>query len=76
MITEIFSLNSNLNLFFKAFKRVYAKDRTSSPNLPGLNMSQDQLFFLKFAQSWCQIMTDEGLIDSLKTWRHSLGKFR
>lgn len=39
-------------------------------------MTHDQLFFLKFAQSWCQIMTDEGMIDALKTWRHSLGKFR
>ena len=53
-----------------------ARDRNSSPHLPGLAMSQDQLFFLKFAQSWCQIMTDEGLVDSLKTWRHSLGRFR
>lgn len=60
----------------KAFKKEQSLNKNGNYDLPGLNMTQDQLFFLKFAQSWCQLMTNEGIVDALKTWRHSLGRFR
>jgi predicted metalloendopeptidase len=44
--------------------------------LPGLNLDDKQLFFLKFAQNWCQTMTPEGALNALKTWKHTPGKYR
>jgi predicted metalloendopeptidase len=51
-------------------------DNGMGSRLPGLNLDDKQLFFLKFAQNWCQNMTPEGALNALKTWKHTPGKYR
>lgn len=46
------------------------------PNLPGLERwTQEQLFFIQFAQVWCEISSQEGDEKSLLD-AHSPGRFR
>lgn len=67
--------NGGIKQSYRVFKKLIDRGEYTR-RLPGLNMTQEQMFFLKYAQSWCQIITDEGTINAIKTWRHSLGRFR
>ncbi|CAG2169814.1 unnamed protein product [Oppiella nova] len=74
-LSENIADNGGVKQSFRAFKKLqlrYGADRL----LPGLNLTQTQLFFLKFAQNWCQTMTEEGTLTALKTWKHTPGKHR
>lgn len=44
--------------------------------LPGLNVTHRQLFFLNFAQIWCGRMRPEATMSKLKTSVHSPAKYR
>ena len=46
------------------------------PTLPGLSLSNDQAFFLSYAQIWCQKKTTEAYHTMTKTDWHSPGRFR
>lgn len=45
-------------------------------HLPGLNVTNKQLFFLNFAQVWCGAMRPEATKSKMKTAVHSPGRFR
>ncbi|XP_054159527.1 endothelin-converting enzyme 1-like [Oppia nitens] len=67
---------------YKRFSGSSSGGHTSSstpsppPQLPGLsNYSMDQLFFIQYAQIWCEVVTDEGHRKSLHD-DHSPGRFR
>lgn len=52
--------NGGLKAAFRAFKSLKDEDKTwKSGKLPGLNLTDNQLFFLSFAQVWCDISTPE-----------------
>merc|ERR1719412_1810428 len=49
-----------LKAAFRAFTSLKEEDRTwSRGRLPGLNLTENQLFFLSFAQVWCDLSTPE-----------------
>jgi predicted metalloendopeptidase len=44
--------------------------------LPGLNFTQNQLFFINFGQIWCGKYRDQSLITRIMTHEHPPGEFR
>jgi membrane metallo-endopeptidase-like protein 1 len=44
--------------------------------LPGVNYSDNQLFFLNYAQIWCGHMNDQEAMRKLRTSEHSPGSIR
>lgn len=50
--------------------------RDSTEAMPGLNLTNDQLFFVAFGQSWCNAIRPEALENRLETNYHCPGKFR
>lgn len=67
--------NGGLKEAFSAYKQ-FERENGPEDLLPGLNLTHHQMFFIKFAQNWCQNMTPQSMLNALKTWRHPLGKFR
>ncbi|XP_071805457.1 endothelin-converting enzyme homolog [Asterias amurensis] len=60
-------------------KEAYLAFKDSSPNeplLPGVDYTQDQLFFISYAQIWCCIFTPKGALHSISRKSHSLEPFR
>lgn len=45
-------------------------------DLPGLNLTHDQLFFLNYAQIWCGSMRREDAINKVRSSVHSPGPIR
>ncbi|CAJ0914512.1 unnamed protein product, partial [Mesorhabditis belari] len=67
--------NGGLKQAYRAWKR-YAKSRPAPPQLPGVNLTHDQLFFLNYAQIWCGTMNDKEALRKLRTSEHSPGPIR
>jgi membrane metallo-endopeptidase-like protein 1 len=67
--------NGGLRESFKAYKRWEAKNGKEKL-LPGLNYTQDQLFFINYGQIWCSKFKDAALINRIRTGVHSPGEFR
>ncbi|XP_052270674.1 neprilysin-1-like isoform X2 [Dreissena polymorpha] len=67
--------NGGLKQAFRAYKkheRVHGKEWI----LPGLNMTNDQLFFLNYAQIWCGTIRDKAALEKMRTSVHSPGPIR
>ena len=62
-------------MFFKAFKK-WVSVHGDEPDLPGLNLTHDQLFFLNYAQIWCGSMRPEDALTKIRSSVHSPGKIR
>uniref|UniRef100_A0A915DMP7 Uncharacterized protein n=1 Tax=Ditylenchus dipsaci TaxID=166011 RepID=A0A915DMP7_9BILA len=67
--------NGGLKQAYRAYKK-YEKFHPIPQQLPGVNLTQDQLFFLNYAQIWCGIMNDKEAIRKLRTSEHSPGPIR
>ncbi|KAG9511321.1 Neprilysin-1 [Fragariocoptes setiger] len=67
--------NGGLKEAFKAYLK-FERDNGPEGAVPGVNLTHHQMFFVKFAQNWCQNMTPQSMLNALKTWRHPLGRFR
>lgn len=74
-LSENIADNGGIKQSFKAYRKWLDRNGPEY-SLPGLNMTHNQLFFLKYAQNWCQSMTPEGALNAIKTWKHTPGKFR
>ena len=67
--------NGGLKEAFMAYRK-YEQENGPEDLFPNVNLTHHQMFFIKFAQNWCQNMTPQSMMNALKTWRHPLGKFR
>ena len=66
--------NSGLKHAFKAYRK-WTESHGEELQLPGLDFTPDQLFFIGFAQTWCTKYTHEGLKERFEGV-HSLSEFR
>ena len=58
-----------------AYKNVFKSDG-DKPILPGISeYTSDQMFFIQYAQIWCEVHNKEGFKKSLND-NHSPGRFR
>ena len=60
---------------YRAYKR-WVELHGEEPDLPGLNMTHDQLFFLNYAQIWCGSMRPEDAETKIRSSVHSPGPIR
>ncbi|XP_058467628.1 neprilysin-4 [Malaya genurostris] len=72
--------NGGIKQAFRAYTKWLTEQQDpavlENETLPGLNITNTQLFFLNFAQVWCGAMRPEATRNKLKTAVHSPGKFR
>ncbi|KAM4704262.1 membrane metallo-endopeptidase-like 1 [Rhinophrynus dorsalis] len=67
--------NGGVRQAYKAYLK-WVERNGKEPTLPGLNLTQKQLFFLNFAQVWCGSYRPESARFSIKTDVHSPFKYR
>lgn len=85
MIFKLSQVNGNLTLeenicdfagFQQAYRAFINSGYKSNVRLPGMtSFTSDQLFFIQYAQVWCEIANDDGHKKSI-TDTHSPGRFR
>jgi predicted metalloendopeptidase len=69
--------NGGVRESFKAYRHYVDELGREEGRLPGLEfLTPNQLFFLGYANIWCESITDEGLINQLLTDPHSPARFR
>ncbi|XP_071945619.1 membrane metallo-endopeptidase-like 1 [Antedon mediterranea] len=68
--------NGGLVESYKAYRSFVDSREKAEPLLPGLNYTQDQLFFINYAQVWCSAFRPEGATAQILTGPHSPGRFR
>jgi len=71
--------NGGIKQAFQAYQnwKKRSKKGIPEPPLPGLeNFSNEQIFFLGFAQIWCSKFRDEAAFSQINYGVHSPGKFR
>lgn len=44
---------------FKAYQNWIAR-HGEEPRLPGMNLTNEQIFFISFARSWCSVFSSQG----------------
>ncbi|XP_072553129.1 membrane metallo-endopeptidase-like 1 isoform X1 [Salminus brasiliensis] len=62
--------NGGVRQAYKAYKK-WCETEGEEPYLPGLDLNNDQLFFLNFAQVWCGTYRAEYASQSIRTDSHS-----
>ncbi|XP_059609533.1 neprilysin-1 [Phlebotomus argentipes] len=67
--------NGGLKQAFRAYKK-WVRNHGAEPDLPGLNLTHDQLFFLNYAQIWCGSMRPEDALTKIRSSVHSPGIIR
>ncbi|XP_053378992.1 neprilysin-like [Mercenaria mercenaria] len=70
--------NGGIKQSFRAYRKWVEVERQKieEPLLPGLNFTHNQLFFISFAQVWCDNSRKESLISLINTGVHSPEQFR
>ncbi|XP_033642229.1 neprilysin-1-like isoform X1 [Asterias rubens] len=64
--------NGGMKESYKAYKDNISKQ----PLLPGLDLNEDQMFFLTFGQIWCSAYRPEGVTSQILGGVHSPGRYR
>ncbi|GFU64455.1 endothelin-converting enzyme homolog [Trichonephila clavipes] len=67
--------NGGLKASFKAYQNWIARNHAEQP-LPGLPLTSNQLFFVAYAQKWCEMSTPEMELFFALTDNHSPNKYR
>ncbi|XP_065355317.1 endothelin-converting enzyme 2 [Calliphora vicina] len=69
--------NAGLRFAYHAYRKHLASAKESEEKpLPGLNFSNNELFYIKFAQSWCTGRDDSYKMRHIKLDHHAYGEFR
>ncbi|CAH1789738.1 unnamed protein product [Owenia fusiformis] len=68
--------NGGVNIAFKAYEKWRSEQSGNQPVLPALNMTNNQLFYLGFAQVWCSYYTPTYAKNALVTDVHGPVKWR
>ncbi|XP_012945910.1 membrane metallo-endopeptidase-like 1 [Aplysia californica] len=68
--------NGGLRQAFRAYRNWVKTRGKEEPTLPGLNYSNNQLFFLSYAQLWCGLVRKEIVIQQIRSGPHSPGRYR
>ncbi|XP_060581149.1 neprilysin-1-like [Ruditapes philippinarum] len=68
--------NGGIKQSFKAYRKWVEQHGSEEPMLPGLNFTHNQLFFINFAQFFCENGRKEGFIIQLNSGVHSPNEFR
>ncbi|XP_023216716.1 neprilysin-2-like [Centruroides sculpturatus] len=72
-IWDNLSDNSGVTVAFRAYEK-YLKRHGEEPHLPGLDFTNKQMFFIGFAQLWCEAI--ESMKKTFERDQHSPGKYR
>uniref|UniRef100_A0A8C2IH85 endothelin-converting enzyme 1 n=1 Tax=Cyprinus carpio TaxID=7962 RepID=A0A8C2IH85_CYPCA len=67
--------NGGLKAAYHAY-RSWVQKNGEEKRLPAVNLTNDQLFFVGFAQVWCSVRTPESAHEGLMTDPHSPPKYR
>ncbi|XP_054744017.1 endothelin-converting enzyme 1 [Anastrepha obliqua] len=68
--------NVGTRISYHAYLNSYGKLDGDKKSIPGLNLTNKQLFFLKFAQTWCTGKDDVSKVRRMKTDVHAYEEFR
>nr|KAI8736327.1 neprilysin-like [Biomphalaria glabrata] len=68
--------NGGLKQAYRAYRNWVKTQGKEEQNLPGLHFSNNQLFFINFAQLWCTLMTEGDALNRVRIGSHSPGEFR
>ncbi|KAI3385439.1 hypothetical protein SNEBB_010267 [Seison nebaliae] len=68
--------NGGIKQAFMAYQSYIERLGYGEPHLPGLDLTPNQLFFVNFAQSWCDKTRPKYLADTMKRGAHTPDKFR
>ena len=72
----IFNIKIYEDAWLQDQKEVQQNDNWNEPLLPGLNLTQKQLFWVAFGQCNCEKFKTDALIRFLKTDSHAPGEYR
>ncbi|CAD7084708.1 unnamed protein product [Hermetia illucens] len=75
-VNENIADNGGIRQSFQAYKAWFAKHPDEQETLPHLNLTNTQLFFLSFAQFYCQVTKPGSSLVSTLTDEHASGKNR
>lgn len=70
--------NGGIKQSYRAYRNWIRETRNGKEEdvLPGLDFTNDQLFFLSYAQVWCSNMRKESAMNRIRSAAHSPGRFR
>nr|VZI16911.1 unnamed protein product [Spirometra erinaceieuropaei] len=74
-LSENIADNGGLKAAYRAFKRLQSLQETPR-QLPGLNLTMDQLFFISFAQVWCKRQLPQAALHTVMFDVHSPERYR
>ncbi|KAJ7382376.1 hypothetical protein OS493_035437 [Desmophyllum pertusum] len=74
-LNENIADNGGIKLAFNAYKKLVEKEGTEGA-LPGLGLTEEQLFFVGFAQPWCSIYKKKAALLQLATDSHTFPQYR
>ncbi|XP_059154135.1 neprilysin-4-like [Physella acuta] len=75
-LNENIADNGGIKQSFKAYRNWVTKQGREEPRLPGLNFTNNQLYFISQAQTWCQSNTDAQALYLLNNDVHSPSIYR
>ncbi|CAG5126118.1 unnamed protein product, partial [Candidula unifasciata] len=67
--------NAGIKLAYRAYKKHVARQEQEEQEFPGVPYTDEQVFFIKFAQNWCLVETAEAAKSQIRDV-HSPSPFR